>query len=262
MFRALTFAAALLASATLALPAWAADCGAAGPQSPRDITQWSGSNPANYGQPPERVDMNLCNIHLHENAEHKGPGFAVFAGDGPTGGYACGLRDTLSKAELRAPKVNHCGDLSPGDTIEVHWVFTSCDITPGPGLGSCSSKSCLNPTLRVEAQVFTLVNDPSAMQFETLDWDGFEVNGRPQPRSLPAHTGTPVEYFGSTTGPSYSDTSCSPLQVNWSVRPACAKLDIISLSRWCADNAFDENKPHGVRKLVTQPEQLSPIAHH
>lgn len=26
--------------------------------------------------------MNLCNIHFHKNAEHKGPDFSIFAGPG------------------------------------------------------------------------------------------------------------------------------------------------------------------------------------
>jgi len=33
------------------------------------------------------------------------------------------------------------------------------------GLGSCFSDSCINPNLRVEAQIFTVVNDSSALNF-------------------------------------------------------------------------------------------------
>lgn len=241
----------------------AAVCESFGPQSPRDITVTQGANPVVFGKAPAASEMNLCNIHLHENAEHRGPGFAVYTGKGDKngigGGYACGLSSRLTKAELATPSVNHCSGLKPGDTIEVHWVFTSCDTDPGAGLGACLSESCANPTLRVEAQVFTLVNDPNALSFEDLAYQGNEVDGRHQPRSLPTGTGSPVEYLGSTTGPKYDEQTCSPLQVNWSVRPQCAKLDINSLSNWCADNVFDEHAPHGVRELVREPSLLSPI---
>ena len=50
-----------------------------------------------------------------------------------------------------------------GDTIEVHWVHTTCDVDPGKGLGSCLSDACANPQLRVEAQVFLVVNDENAL---------------------------------------------------------------------------------------------------
>ncbi len=72
-------------------------------------------------------------------------------------------------------------------------------------------------------------------------------------------TGKPVEFTGSTTGPSYTEQVCSPLQVSWSVRPKCAKLDINSLGKWCENNAFEEDHAHGVRKLVVNPELLSEI---
>ncbi len=61
--------------------------------------------------------------------------------------------------------------VKPGDTIEVHWVHTSCNITPGEGLGSCLSDACANPQLRVEAQVFLVVNDPEALSFLDFDYD-------------------------------------------------------------------------------------------
>ena len=85
------------------------------------------------------------------------------------------------------------------------------------------------------------------------------VNGLHQPLSLPRSTGTPVEFLGSTTGPSYNQSSCSPAQVTWSVRPQCEKVDINSLHKWAEGNVFKETKSHGVRELVTAPELLSPI---
>ena len=45
-----------------------------GPQSPRDIDQDYGTNLRNFAEAPNRSNLNLCNIHFHKNAEHKGGG--------------------------------------------------------------------------------------------------------------------------------------------------------------------------------------------
>jgi hypothetical protein len=76
---------------------------------------------------------------------------------------------------------------------------------------------------------------------------------------IPDTTGAPVEFLGSTTGPSYTEQACSPLQVSWSVRPHCAKLDINSIQTWCENNEFEEKEGHGVRELVTDKRLLSVI---
>ena len=194
------------------------------PNSPRHRPEGRG-NPVKSSLAKPASEINLCNIHFHEGAEHKAKAFSIYKGEG-----------------------DH-SELKPGDTIEVHWVHTSCDVEPGPTLGSCLSKGCGNPELRVETQVFTLVNDPSALDFKDLE----------QASDLPTNTGTPVQFLGSTTGPSYTEAVCSPYQVTWSVRPQCAKLDINTVGEWCKGNTFDEDHAHGVRKLVTNPKLLSDI---
>ena len=243
-------------------------CEGFGPQTPRDIDSAAGENKRIFSIAPASSEMNLCNIHFHKNAEHKATAFSIYAGDGDghgyESGYKCNISQNLTKAELKSTKKPICkgdhGELKPGDTIEVHWVHTSCDVTPGAGLGSCLSDGCANPNLRVETQVFTLVNDSNAMDFNDLDYDGNVINGYHQPKALPTNTGKPVEFLGSTTGPKYSEEKCSPLQVTWSVRPQCAKVDINTVGDWCANgNAFDEDHGHGVRKLVTNPKLLSTI---
>lgn len=248
-------------------------CTGFGPQTPRDIDSLEGANKRVILKAPKSREMNLCNIHFHKNAEHKAKAFSIYAGDGDghgfESGYQCVIGKSLTPAELAPTAEPVCksehGELKPGDTVEVHWVFTSCDIKPrdikpGAGLGACSTKACANPTLRVESQVFTLVNDEHALDFVALDYEGNSVNGFQQPAALPANTGTPVEFIGSTTGPSYSEQNCSPLAVTWSVRPQCAKLNINSLGEWCKGNAFGEDHAHGVRKLVTNRKLLSQIA--
>jgi hypothetical protein len=237
-------------------------CTGYGPQTPRDISSPAGTNPRVFTLSPPVSQMNLCNIHTHTNAEHKGPGFSVFAGAGEHGGYKCSESDKLTEAELKDPAGGHGSfhGIKPGDTIEVHWVHTSCDITPGQGLGSCLSDACTNPELRVEAQIFLVVNDADALDFRSFVYDGNVVNGLHQALSLPAGTGKPVVFAGSTTGPNYSQAACSPFQVTWSVRPACARVDVNSLYAWAEKgNIFKENHSHGVRPLVTAPQLLAPI---
>lgn len=234
-------------------------CEGFGPQTPRDIDSKEGVNPRSFSLAPHYSAMNLCNIHFHNNAEHKAKAFSIFSGEGDSAGYQCKISQSLSESERQKPKADICNGLQSGDTVEVHWVHSSCDVAPGKGLGSCLSPSCANPDLRVETQVFTLVNDDSALDFNDFTYQGNVVDGYHQAKALPKKTGKPVEFTGSTTGPSYTEQVCSPLQVSWSVRPKCAKLDINSLGKWCENNAFEEDHAHGVRKLVVNPELLSEI---
>ncbi|MDX1480820.1 MAG: delta-class carbonic anhydrase [Woeseiaceae bacterium] len=258
--------AAGIPSADSAMTAAAPDAAAAqnlcldmGPQTPRDITSATGLNTVTFPMAPPASEMNLCNIHTHTNAEHKGPGFSVFVSDADDGGYACNATSELTAEEL-APAPGAYEGVEPGDTIEVHWVHTSCDATPGPGLGACVPEGCANPLLRVETQVFLVVNDAEAMDFMDMAYAGNTENGLHQPRMIPSSTGQPVIFRGSTTGPSYDQQNCSAAQVTWSVRPQCARLDIHSLHRWAeSGNVFEETGSHGVRQLVTAPELLAPI---
>lgn len=248
-----------LALFALSRAAPAADvCQKYGPQTPRDITDKRGANPRAFALAPAPTGMNLCNVHFHAGAEHKGPAFKVPLGDA---GFKCNDTAKLSPAELKDDSHGGhgaCHGVKPGDTIEVHWVFSSCDVAPGKDLAACSSESCANPTLRVESQVFLLVNSDKALKFSDFDYGGAGKGGFHQPKKLPSG-GTPVVFRGSTTGPKYTEQACSPLQVTWSVRPTCAKLDINSLHHWCEHNVFQENHGHGVRKLVTEPVLLDKI---
>ena len=239
-------------------------CEGFGPQTPRDISSLVGTNSVTFKEAPNHRRLNLCNIHTHTNAEHKGPGFNVFVNDSDHGGYACNNTGSLTAEQLVDPAGGNGAykGVKPGDTIEVHWVHTSCDITPGEGLGSCLSDTCTDPLLRVETQVFLVANDPeNALDFTDFDYAGGpNAKGRHQAKALPRRTGRPVVFAGSTTGPKYTQSVCSPLNVTWSVRPQCAMVDIGSLNRWAEQgNVFNESHSHGVRQLVTAPELLSPI---
>jgi cadmium carbonic anhydrase-like repeat protein len=234
-------------------------CVGMGPQTPRDISSVAGLNTVNFPTAPPASSMNLCNIHTHTNAEHKGPGFSLFVDASDNGGYACNGTADLTDAELM-PAAGAYQGVVPGQTIEVHWVHTTCDTAPGESLGACVPETCTDPLLRVEAQTFLVVNDPNALDFTQMAEVVDEKGGFYQAGMIPSDTGTPVSFRGSTTGPSYTEAVCSPAQVTWNVRPQCAKLDINSLHKWAEDgNVFNETKSHGVRQLVTAPELLSPI---
>jgi len=235
-----------------------------GPQSPRDIDTVLGSNPRLFGEAPKSTEMNLCNIHFHKNAEHKGGEFTEYAGNGDGHGYFSGYKYSgeLNASELKPSDSKVCpskhGGLSVGDTIEVHYVHSTAQIQPGPTLGSCLSDAIKNPQLRVEAQIYVLVSDKNALDFTKLTKHGVR-NNLHQALNIPKNTGRAVQYAGSTTGPSYNEKG-SPFQVTWNVRPNVAKVNIESVGKWCQGNVFNEDHAHGVRNLVINPELISTIS--
>ncbi len=233
-----------------------------GPQSPRDIDAHSGANNRVFSPAPPLTQMTLCDIHFHENAEHKGGEFTTYAGNGDGHGFGTGFKynGELTAAELapldhKIGQSDH-GDLVPGDTIEIHFVHSTAQATLGPSLGTCLSDAIGNPQLRVETVVAVLVNDGGTDFTKMAHIE--EIDGLNQVPNLPTDLGTPVVYAGSTTGPSYNEKG-SPFQVTWSVRPNVVKLDIHSVEAWMADNPFEEDHAHGVRNLVLNPDLLSPI---
>lgn len=236
-----------------------------GPQAPRDIDALAGSNLRTFNAAPAFTEMNLCNIHFHKNAEHKGGEFTEYAGNGDGHGYQSGYKysGTLSASELKPVGQAICpsehGALSVGDTVEVHYVHSSAQVEPGPTLGSCLNEAIKNPQLRVETQVYVLVNDSNALDFMSLTKHE-KVGDLHQAIDIPSNTGAAIQYAGSTTGPGYNEKG-SPFQVSWSVRPNVAKVDIESVGKWCKGNVFNEDHAHGVRNLVTNPDLISKISH-
>ncbi len=134
-----------------------------------------------------------------------------------------------------------------GDTIEVHFVHTSCnvhyeDLDPANGLGNCTTGVCANPQLRVVAQVF-----------KVADHDA-DVTDLEQPMT---HDDARVVYTGSTTGSKFNNDHCSPFQVTWDVKKTYATIDAHDgMAEWSHQR---EQHAHGVRELVTRSELLSPI---
>ncbi|MCC9622847.1 hypothetical protein LPB41_14225 [Thalassospira sp. MA62] len=233
-----------------------------GPQSPRDIDAHAGRNSQIFNMAPSVAEMTLCDIHLHESAEHKGGEFTTYVGNGDGHGFGTGYRynGSLSDAEtvpveMPIGQSDH-GDLAPGDTIEIHFVHSTANATLGPGLGTCLTEATQNPQLRVEAVIAVLVSNGGENFREMALIE--QLDGRYQVPHLPENLGDPIVYRGSTTGPAYNETG-SPFQVTWSVRPKVVKLNILDLGAWLKDNPFHEDHAHGVRNLVVNPDLLSPI---
>jgi len=233
-----------------------------GPQSPRDIDMHEGVNHRAFGAAPAVTEMMLCDIHFHENAEHKGGEFTTYAGNGDGHGFGTGFKynGELSESEMAAvdKKIGESehGDLVSGDTIEIHFVHSTAQATLGPSLGTCLSDAIGNPQLRVVTVVAVLVSEGGTDFTEMAAIK--EINGLNQVPNVPSDLGEPVVYDGSTTGPDYNEKG-SPFQVTWSVRPNVVKLNINSVDAWLQDNPFEEDHAHGVRNLVVNPDLLSPI---
>lgn len=225
-------------------------CIGAGPQAPRDIDSLAGTNPVTFEMAPAIAEMDLCNVHFHRNAEHKAAAYSTYVKDGSNSGWAC-QEPAAGRLSMEHAEYKECEGIAPGDTIEVHWVHTSCDITSegvtpmGGGLNACLTTTCSNPQLRVVAQVFTLQQD-GGVKFSS--------------ESPVSHNDPTVEYIGSTTGTSFSNEHCSPFQVTWDVKQTCSALDIDDFSSWCRDNKYHEKHAHGVRELVTSEKLLSKIS--
>ena len=224
-------------------------CIGAGPQAPRDIDKHAGSNAVIFSEAPAIADMHLCNVHFHRNAEHKAAAYSIYVEDGVNSGWAC-QEPAAGRLEEKHAEYEGCKGIAPGDTIEVHWVYTTCDIESegvsplGSALSACLTTTCSNPQLRVEAQVMVLQKN-GELKFSS--------------ESPISHSDPIVTYIGSTTGPTYSNDHCSPYQVTWDVKTTCDTLDIDDFSKWCSHNKYDDHHAHGVRELVTPEALLSPI---
>jgi len=236
----LSFAGNLYASETGAAPE-ANHCIGSGPQSPRDIDNTVGENSVKFSKAPDTDEMNMCNIHYHRNAEHKAAAYSLFVEDehGSHSGWAC-KEPAADRKEI--------GELgfAAGDTVEVHWVYTTCNINAegavpmGTGLNACLTTTCANPQLKVVAQIFVAE-------------EGGEVTSMAAPM---AHEDQTVVYNGSTTGPTYNNDHCSAMQVTWDVKETCDTLNLETLVNWSEEN---HEHAHGVRDLVTDAKLLSKI---
>ncbi len=258
------FAKAVLCSCALivltsAQPVWAADAVSCaktglGPQAPRDILERvAGTNAVTF-KAPATAQMHLCNIHFHKYAEHRAAGYKEQASQK---GFVCNGRAPPKEAG-HGSAASGCPGIANGDTIEIHWVFTTCDVKPGPTLDGCIS--CANHQLRVEARVFYLANDGADFA-NLVNYKDSKFVAYKEGKVSPPAAGDAVEYMGSKTGEGYSKDTCSGLPVTWNVSPACGPLKLKSINDWCAkDQAiFKVEHPHPARELVKEGKLLSAI---
>lgn len=227
----------------------------AGPQAPRDIDSAWGTNTTQFRTANNIDKMNLCDIHYHWNAEHKSGAYSTFVhlDDSEHSGFAIVEPAYTDKDKRAEHDISHLleGDVHPigvvvGDTIEVHFVHTSCNVKyeeldPANGLGNCATSVCANPQLRVVAQVFKVVEHHA------------DVSDLDHPMK---HDDARVIYTGSTTGSKFNNDHCSPYQVTWDVKKTPATIDAHGLAHWSHEH---EQHAHGVRELVTHDDLLSPI---
>lgn len=54
--------------------------------------------------------MNLCNIHFHKNAEHKGGEFTKYAGNGDGNGFQSGYKYSGKLSAFELESTGHDGD--------------------------------------------------------------------------------------------------------------------------------------------------------
>jgi len=250
-------------------------CRDAEPQSPRDVSSgFVGDMRARF-KPLDGdaiKDFIQVNLHWHLGAEHYSKGeYDIPVGkhlhyrhgvpewdghplvpEGTQPGFFCNLRkydDYLKPYDFQ-----YCKHAKVGYTYEFHWVFSSA----GPlerefrifnGLGQAFNRS-KNPTAIVRGQVCRIINDERLRTEDQIeeDYNNFIEQWR-EP-----YFGDAVRYVGSTTGPSYNNEVCSPLQVNWHVDTKCCTLTAQTMDRTCQRMAEQglttDLAPHGSRELV------------
>ena len=188
-----------------------------GPQAPRNIARAGGNNTVAI---PDGETPNLCNVHFHRPFEHAG--WASMPEASPPNGSPV------------------CKDVTIGDKIEFHWVYTNCNLpaTPKAGLANCVCDRD-DLVLRVFAKGYLVDENGGSLSQPTTDF---------------------VKYTGSTTGPSYSNETCSLAKVNWQVHPHVTKLKRDSIAEFCSSNQWSEDHAHDIRVLVEREDWLSPFS--
>ena len=116
--------------------------------------------------------MTLANVHYHSPAEHRSQG-EFSTPNASEYGFAC---DDASEATGTARVVatngddvsdaryafSFCQDVAVGDTIELHWVYSTGAARTGVSDGlSGAFATQNNPYVVVRAQVFKITNNPS-----------------------------------------------------------------------------------------------------
>ncbi|CAJ1454553.1 unnamed protein product [Effrenium voratum] len=256
-------------------------CEDAEPQAPRNVTcGFVGEKKARVK--PLDTDAVFkfiqANLHFHLGAEHLSageydldsppPGVEKASSVAP--GKFCGLCD-IPAQQLQPFDFEHCKNVSVGNTYEFHWVFSTGAPLVGlrddgeegqlgitDGLGGALNRT-INPKVIVRGQACRIINNASLDTEEKIDADyaDFLTQWRQPP------LGQGVRYMGSTTGNSFDDEVCSPIEVNWHVDTKCCTLSAQAFDRTCKamyDEGLREDlKPKGSRAPVSAANSATVI---
>ena len=150
---------------------------------------------------PEASEMNLCNIHTHTNAEHKGPGFGVFVSAAADGGFACNETPNLTDAELAPASGAYQGRAAPATRSRCIGFTRPATPPRAKGLAPASRRVAAIRSCAWRPRSFSPSTTRTPSTSPTMAYGGNVVEGRHQAKSLPSNTGDPVLFRGSTTGP-------------------------------------------------------------
>jgi len=253
-------------------------CSISGPQAPRDLTTSGSNNDGSfvedgkmYPKAPllsreQMKNLSLVNVHFHLGAEHKADAYQgidlmdLWKSDSneTRPGYVCQKPD-----EPDIPyEFKHCKGVKEGYTYEVQFVHSSAgystekiDHSDPPELddglgGAAHGYGALNPTIGVEAQVFHIHSSaPKRGDGANLVKGFLDSDSNPEERK------EVWAYLGSTAGPSFNNTVCSPYQVSWHVDLLCHKIHPADFDDMCKEmkdryGLDDDLSPHGSRELV------------
>jgi len=275
-------------------------CEDAEPQSPRDLTPgFVGGleprvRPLDGDATPRFIQANL---HFHLGAEHRSNitnGYFQSAEDVGLStplvrpqsspdireGYFCGL-DDVSSDDRDYYSFTHCKGVSVNYTYEFHWVYSTGAPLIGlrdegdegqlgitDGLGGALARTN-NPKIIVRGQVCRIIYNKSLGSLDSAlvdaDYDNFLQKWRQPPETRG------VRYIGSTTGTSFNNSVCSPLEVNWHVDTECCTLSAQTFDRLCfemkSQGLVKDVAPKPSRELVsrnlsavvTYPLAVSPV---
>lgn len=229
-----------------------------------------------------KVDgMCVVNVHWHLGAEHKNTGTYDIAGsewlaahgqsspDIEAGNFCPGY-DASDPKYTTEYDFEYCSDVHVGFTYEIHW--------PNSNLGMCgtewqyqtpfmdgvlckANEANLPPEdavasvfdtkttkIGVQAQVFTVVNDPA---YDYPDWDAMKGWN-------PALRDDVAIYQGSTTGQRNGNQICrgSGGMVTWQVDRGCHLISAKAMDHLCKamkeqkDDMSEDTQPHDARKTT------------
>ena len=194
--------------------------------------------------------MVLVNVHFHVPAEHRSEGEYSTREVSETG-FSCDEDATpRTDGEASSDAFAHCENVALGDTVELHWVYSTggergAEISDGLGSAFATQR---NPLIVVRAQVFRVTNGGDGAYDDDAKsllsgWNASIVTDA-------------LQYIGSTTGSKYdSIDKCSPYAVTWHVDRKCHDISARKIDEMCGEmkrtySMTEDIRAHESRELV------------